>query len=264
VTEFCDGEDIRFQTNHGNRVGQHSFAVLMNLKNGLWLLKNKKYTHFIYAENDTFLTSKDQKLLENKLEEFNFMENDYWFMLENQHTQLVATSMFGGKIDVFSDTLDSINTPEDYLKVEASSLEAFMGKLFTNKDYYYDVKPRDLFESKWLGISSYGAINFPDIDSKLTVMVDIVRNLKDEENVFFIVNKNDNVEKMNVRLYRDNQIATTTDIKTGPLYYWGYQKQDTNIWKMEVWMEDKIISQVERTTEEIFWNRMSYFEIKNN
>ena len=86
VTEFCDGADLRFQTNHGNKVGQHSFAVLMNIKNGLWLLKNKKYTHFIYVENDTFLTSKDQKLLENKLEEFNFMENDYWFMLENQHT----------------------------------------------------------------------------------------------------------------------------------------------------------------------------------
>jgi len=264
VTEFCDGADLRFQTNHGNKVGQHSFAVLMNLKNGLWLLKNKKYTHFIYVENDTFLTSKDQKLLENKLEEFNFMENDYWFMLENQHTQLVATSLFGGKIDVFSDALDAINSPEDYLKIEASSLEAFMGKLFTNKDYYYDVKPRDLFESKWLGISSYGTISFPGIDNKLTVMIDIVRNLNDEENVFFIVNKNDESEDVNVRLYRDNQMVVLTDIKTGPLYYWGYQKQDTNIWKMEVLVNDKIISQVERTTEEIFWNRMSYFEIKNN
>jgi len=31
---------------------------------------------------------------------------------------------------------------------------------------------------------------------------------------------------------------------------------------MEVWKDNKIIAQVERTTEEIFWNRMSYFKIK--
>ena len=262
VTEFCDTKDVRFQTNYGNKIGRHSFAVLMNIKNALYLLNSKKYTHFLYAENDTFLTSKDQNLLESELEKANFLENDYWFMLENPQTQLVATSLFGGKIDIFLKTLDPINTPEDYLKIESSSLETFMSKLFPNNNNYHDIKPRDIFESKWLGISSYGVINFPDLNNGINVVIDIVRNFKDEDNVFFIINTNAISNSVNVKLYKNNHNIYNSDIITGPLHYWGYSKQDTDIWKMEVWKDNKIISQVERTTEEIFWNRMSYFKIK--
>lgn len=262
VTEFCDTKDVRFQTNHGNKVGRHSFAILMNIKNALYLLNNKKYTHFLYAESDTFLTDKDQNLLESKLNEADFLEKEYWFMLENPQTNLVITSLFGGKIDVFLNTLKSINTPEDYLKIESSSLEIFMGKLFPDNNNYHNIKPRDIFESKWLGISSYGSISFPNLNNKIKVVVDIVRNFKDDNNVFFIINTNNITDLVTVKLYKNNQNIITADITTGPLYYWGYPKQDTNTWKIEIWKNNKIISHVERTTEEIFWNKMSYFQIK--
>ena len=269
IATFIDNGSIRFQTNKGNRLGAHSFAILMNLKNALWLLKNKKYTHFIYVECDTFLNSNDQKLLESKLEESNFIESDGWFMVESySDTSLVpVTSMFGGNINFFSNTLEDINTPEDYIQTAAPkrgySLEAFVAAKFPNPQYYHYIRPRDIFSSKWLGISNYGDVNFPELDSDFTVEIDIVRSINDNNSLICVVNTSPKVELVHLKIYKDNQLVESTDLTTGPIYWWGFSKDNTNVWKMEIYKSDKLVSQVERTTEEIFWNYWSFFETRN-
>ena len=269
IATFIDTGTIRFQTNNGNRMGVHSFAILMNLKNALWLLKNKKYTHFLYVECDTFLTSEDQRLLESKLEESNFINNDCWFMVESYSdiSLLPVTSMFGGNINFFSNTLEDINTPDDYIQTAAPkqgySLEAFISAKFTNPEYYHNIKPRDIFSSKWLGISNYGAVGFPDLDNEFTVETDIVRNLNDDNSLACVVNVSNKEELIHLKIYKDNQLIESTDLTTGPLYYWGFPKENTNVWRMEVYKNDKLVSQVERTTENIFWNYWSFFEQRN-
>ena len=269
IATFIDNGSIRFQTNKGNRLGAHSFAILMNLKNALWLLKNKKYTHFIYVECDTFLNSNDQKLLESKLEESNFIESDGWFMVESYSDTsfLPVTSMFGGNINFFSNTLEDINTPEDYIQTAAPkrgySLEAFVAAKFPNPQYYHHIRPRDIFSSKWLGISNYGDVNFPELDSDFTVEIDIVRSINDNNSLICVVNTIPKVELVHLKIYKDNQLVESTDLTTGPIYWWGFSKDNTNVWKMEIYKSDKLVSQVERTTEEIFWNYWSFFETRN-
>jgi hypothetical protein len=269
IATFIDNGLVRFQTNNGNRMGAHSFAILMNLKNALWLLKNKKYTHFIYVECDTFLTSEDQRLLEKKLEESNFMENDGWFMVESYSdiSLVPVTSIFGGNINYFSNTLEDVNTADDYIKTAAPkcgySLEAFIAAKFPNPEYYHLFKPRDLFSSKWLGISNYGAVAIPELDNNFTVDIDIVRNANDSNSIICVVNVSSKPELIHLKIYKDNQLENSTDLTTGPLYWWGFPKENTNVWRMEIYKNDKLISQVERTIEEIFWNYWSFFESRN-
>jgi hypothetical protein len=266
IATFIDTGSLRFQTNNGNRMGVHSFAILMNLKNAYWLLKNKNYTHFIYVDSDTFLNNEDQKVLEDKLTEFDFMNKDGWFMVESYSdiSLVPVTSMFGGNIKYFSDLLEDINTPEDYIRTAAPkhgySLEAFVAAKFTNPEHYHFIKPRDIFSSKWLGISSFGSVHFPDLDNEYNVEIDIVRNLNDDNSLACVINVSSKEELIHLKIYKDNQLEESTDLTTGPLYYWGFSKQDSNVWRMEVYKNDKLVSQVERTTEDIFWNYWSFFE----
>jgi hypothetical protein len=269
IATFIDDGRIRFQTNNGNKMGIHSYAILMNLKNAFWLLKNKDYTHFIYVDSDTFLNNEDQTLLESKLEESNFMSSNAWFMLEvkNEVSYVPVTSMFAGNIQYFSDSLEDIKTQEDYFKTSAPThgytLESFVAAKFNNPSYYHHYKPRDIFSSKWVGISTYGSVFFPDLKNEFPVDVDIVRCVNDDNSVICVVSPSPKAELVHLKIYCNNQLEESIDLTTGLLYYWGFPKTESKVWRMEVYKNDKLINQVERTTEEIFWNYWSFFETRN-
>jgi hypothetical protein len=253
-------------------MGAHSLAILMNMKNALHLLKNKKYKSFIYAECDTVLNSEDHKLLESKLNEIDFQNKDYWFMIENSSNLIVpVTTLFGGNIDYFSNTLDQINSEQDYLQTckpaNSYSLESLFSVLFcmnVSENGYLDyVKPRDIFSSKWLGISNYGSISIPEWDNEFDVDLDIVKQKgNNEDHVFFVLFFNEKNENIHIKFYTDNNLVDNTEVITGTLHYWVYNLNDIKVWKAEIYHNDKLLKIVERTTEEIFWNKWSFFENK--
>ena len=267
---FFDDGKITYQTNNSNKLGSHSYAILMNLKNALWLLKNKHYTHFLYVECDTFLNSEDHKALETELNRCQFEKKDYWFMIENQNKGIVpVTSMFGGNIDFFNTALDSTSTPEEYLevgkKVNAYSLEGFVASKFlynpSPNGITVNTKPRDLFTSEWLGISSLGNIQIPGLENDFTIEPDIVME-KNGSKIYFVIPNSVKNEKIKIKLYKDNNLVVSNEIGTGPLYYWAFDQNDIKVWKLEIYYKDKLLTQVEKTTEEILWNNWSYFLLK--
>jgi len=272
ATYFANNE-IHYTTNWGNRMGAHSLAILMNMKNALYLLKNKKYKSFIYVECDTFLNSNDHKILESKLNEIDFHNKDYWFMLESSTNMIIpVTTIFGGNIDYFSNKFTQIETEEDYLKIGSSiggySLEAIFSVLFcinpSSNSYLDNTRPRDLFSSNWLGISNYGTISIPGLDNSFDVEIDIVKQKGGlEDNVFFVVSQHSINKNIDLKMYKDNILIDQGNITTGPLYYWMFNKGEAQTWKFEIYYQDKLIKTVERTTENIFWNKWSFFEIKN-
>jgi hypothetical protein len=268
---FHADDRITYQTNNGNKLGAHSYSILINLKNALWLLKNKHYTHFLYVECDTFLNSEDHKILESELTKYQFDQKDYWFMIENQTPPSVVpvTSMFGGNIDFFNISLNTITTPEEYLevckKVNAYSLEGFITSKFlyepTLNGITVNTRPRDLFTSEWVGISSLGNIQIPGLESKFTIEPDIVKE-KNGDKIYFVIPNSIKNEKIDIKLYTDDNLVVSNEIGAGPLYYWSFDLGNIKSWRIEIYHEKKLLTQVERTTEEILWNYWSYFLLK--
>jgi hypothetical protein len=273
IAIFFANEHIHYQTNRGNRMGAHSLAILMNMKNALYLLKNKKYKSFVYAECDTVLNSSDHELLESKLDEIDFHNKDYWFMIENSSNLIVpVTTLFGGDIEYFHNIFNSINSEQDYLQTchpaNSYSLESLFSVLFcmnvAEKGYLDYVKPRDIFSSKWLGISNYGTISIPEWDNEFDVDLDIVKQRGgDENNIFFVLFLHDKNEPVTIKFYRDNNLIETREVITGVLHHWLYNINETKVWKAEVFHNEKLIKTVERTTEDVFWNIWSFFETKD-
>ena len=272
ITIFFASEELHYQTNWGNRMGIHSLAILMNMKNALSLLQSKKYKNFIYVECDTILNSNDHNLLESKLKEISFSEKNYWFMIENSNNMVVpVTTIFGGNIDYFNNIFNLINTEEEYLnicnQVGAYSLEALFSALFCNvideKGYLDYTKPRDIFSSKWLGISNYGTVSIPELDDEFDVDIDIVKEKGNTENhIFCVLFFNKKEEPINIKFYKDNNLVSDLEIITGALNYWVYEIDNTKNWKVEVYHNNKLLKIVNRTIDEILWNGWSYFENK--
>lgn len=272
ATYFANSE-IHYSTNLGNRMGAHSLAILMNMKNALYLLKNKKYKNFIYVECDTFLNSEDHKILENKLVEFDFENKNFWFMIEGTTNMVIpVTTIFGGNIEFFNEKFSTIETEEDYIEIGSSvggySLEAIFSFLFCRtpleNGILSETRPRDLFSSKWLGISNYGNISIPELEDTFNIEADIVKQKGGLENyVFFVIPQYPTNVQIGLKMYRDNVLIDQGNITTGALHYWMFEKGETQKWKFEIYHQDKLIKVVERTTENIFWNKWSFFELKN-
>jgi hypothetical protein len=272
LTAFFANGDIHYQTNWGNRMGVHSLAILNNLKNALYLLKNKKYKSFIYAECDTILNIQDHELLESKLIEMSFHDKDYFFMIENSNYMILpVTTLFGGNINYFHHMLEPIKTEEDYFNIcsptNSYTLESLFSALFctnVSENGYLDyVKPRDIFSSKWLGISNYGEVSIPLWDKKFNVDIDIVKDKNSIERIYCILNLHPKNELIDIKFYGDNILLQDLEVTTGPLYYWMFNIDGINIWRMEVYYKNKLFKTLERPTEEVLWNKFSYFENKN-
>ena len=79
----------------------------------------------------------------------------------------------------------------------------------------------------------------------------------------FVIEFNSRNELITAKLYKDNNIVVSTELTTGPIIWWVYECEDTKVWKIELYHKDELVTKVERTTEEIFWNNWSFLEIKN-
>lgn len=271
ITVYFANSDLHYQTNWGNKMGSHSLSILMNLKNALYLLRHKKYKNFIFIDSDTFLNKDDHKILESKLEEISFNEKDYWFMIEDTTNMVVpVTSFFGGKIEYFHNVLEQIKNEEDYFKfcegANAYTLEALFSILFCmfpSENGHLDYnKPRDIFSSKWLGISTFGNADIPYLENKFNVDIDIVRDKTSNDYIFFILNFHAKQESINLKFYKDDILTNDFDTVTGALHYWMFDVELVKKWKMEVYYKEKLINILDKTTDEIFWNAFSFFESK--
>ena len=275
IGSFFANNEIHYQTNRNNQVGSHSYSILMNMKNAFWLLKNKIYKKFIYIEIDTFINDNDHQILESMLEKADFENKDFWFMLENKSNNyyVPSTSIFGGDIHFFNDKLSEITSPEIYLDkcslINGFSLEALFNYLFLNEEHNGFIEhkqPREIFKSEWLGISSLGNISIPGLKSSFNVTTDIVKlkHNNDTKSIVFMLEGNLQNENITVKLYKNNSLLDNINLNTGSYLWWIYNSySNDDIWKIEIFYKDKIINLLERTTQEIFWNYWSYFEIKN-
>jgi hypothetical protein len=272
LTVFFTSEDIHYQTNWGNVMGSHSLSILNNLKNALYLLRHKKYKSFIFIDSDTFLTKNDHDILESKLAEFSFNERDYWFMIESNDNGAIipVTSFFGGNIEYFHNILKQVNTEEDYFNicktVSSYTLESLFSALFcvspSENGHLDHSRPRDIFSSKWLGISTFGNADIPELENKFNVDIDIVRDKNSDENVYYILFFHPKNEIINLKFYKDDLLVQDFETTTGAIHYWMFTKDDTQVWKIEAYYGGKLLKSLERTTEEIFWNKFSFFENK--
>ena len=275
IGTFYANVDLYYQTNWGNRIGSHSYCVLTNVKNALWLLQNKKYKKFIYVDSDTFLNQENHQLLESKLIEADFMNRDFWFMIENNTNNLTlpVTSFFAGDIKYVSQILNQIDSTEKYLEIGSSiggyALEAIFNWLFLQNEhngYLEYSRARELFQNPWLGISSsVTEAIIPGLKEPFQVNFDIVKHKSktDSKEVAFIIEGHYKNEPIKVNLYRDNIIVDEVELVTGAFIWWVFGCGETNVWKMEVFHNNKLFKTIERTTEEIFWNTWSFLEIKN-
>lgn len=275
VATYYSSSDIYYQTNNGNRVGTHAYAILMNIKNAVWFLRNKPYKKFIYIEPDTFLNSEDHKVLESKLEETNFMEKNTWFFIENiDSIVLPVTSIFGGDIEFISNKLNEVDSIEKYFEIcslyGGYAIETLFSILFLQEDsngHIEYIRPRELFKSEWLGVSTFEkGVFIPGLDTNFGVDIDIVKQKHEDEpnNVCIVLNLNPQIEPITLNFYQNNNLTSTHNLNSGPLVWWIFNSDNVNIWKVEVIHNGKVIKTVERTTEDIFWNVWSFIEFKNN
>ena len=124
-----------------------------------------------------------------------------------------------------------------------------------------NTRPRDFFTSEWLGISSLGNIQIPGLESKFTIEPDIVTE-KNGDKIYFVIPNSIKNEKIDIKLYTDNNLVVSNEIGAGPLYYWSFDQNNIKSWRIEIYHNKKLLTQVERTTEEILWNHWSYFLLK--
>ncbi len=205
------------------------------------------------------------------LEEISFNNKDYWFMIENSSNMVVpVTSLFGGNINYFDNIFNQITTEEDYLNICTSAnsytLESLFSELFcrniSENGYLDNTKPRDIFTSKWLGISTYGKVYIPEFDKEFNMDIDIVKDKKDSDNIFCVLPFNEEQKSIIIKIYKDNILIKNVEVITGVLHYWKFSINETQEWSMEVYYQDKLIKKIKRTTKEILWNKWSYFEDK--
>jgi len=266
-------DDFHYQTNWGNTIGNHSYAILKNLQNAIQLLQTKHYTSFIYVEIDGFLTDDNHKLLNQKLEESNFTTQNYWVSVEvDKDKFLPITNFFGGNIDYFSERLKRITTPQRYMEIANKwggySLELFFAEMFVKnpigRGHLEEVKSRNIepvawLDNKWFGSSKGGEISVPDLKHK-DWWLDIVKNKHNDE-LFAVVSATSHNFETKLLFYKDDNLLNEMEVKTGP-FYWFKLGGNGNKWRLEQTMNNEVIKKVEYTKEQVLNNIHSYIEFK--
>jgi len=270
VTYYYSCPEFLYQSNWGNTIGKHSFAVLKNIQNALYFLKSKEYTHFIYADSDSFLNIEEHNFLENNLIETDFLNKNTWFMTEYSGTVfLPASSMFAGNIDYFYSKLEQFKTTKEYLKYCGTgySLESFFSKVFFetgfgDKDIILNDPARKIFTNPWYGISSNGSNLIPGLKHR-DWWLDFVRDDKDENVIYLIITNSAYQFDTQVKLYKDNQLATEFTHVTGPFLWIRLDVNETKDWKVENWIKNEKVKEINYSTEEIKNNIYSFLSLVN-
>ena len=260
--------ELRYCTNWGNTMGKHSFAILQNIKNALQLLSIKGYTHFIFIDDDTFLTDKDHLILEDKLNEIDFLSKDYFFYIESNHPSIVPVStLFGGNISYFLDKVSQIKTPSEYLDycndMGGFSLENYLGKAFIiegdSNGNIEDYPLRNVFINDWIGASQSGEVRVPGLKN-YDFWLDLVRSRENDDVIYFIVSESSfNIEGELV-IYIDGNEVNRMNITTGPLHWFLTETKKGDQWKLEFRINNKIVKQVEYSVQQILDNPFSFLE----
>jgi hypothetical protein len=269
TTWFYGTGEFLYQTNWGNTMGKHSYAILKNIQNTLHFLKLKSYTHFIYLEIDGFLNHENHKTLEKHLDEIEFLGLDYWLMMEyNDLASLPVTNFFGGRISYFLRRLLPFNTPEKYMEVSKGgggySLESFFGQIFVRnkegKGYIVYDAPRNVFPNDWFGISMNGQVYVPGLKHK-DWWLDLVKDKVNNDIIYAIVTQSQHEFEGVLKIYEDDIVTASIDITTGPFIWFRIDKKTTKKWKLEHVIKNEVVKKVEYTTDEIISNDWSFLQL---
>jgi len=273
MTWYHWDESFLYQTNWGNTLGNHSYAILKNMQNAFHFLSTKSYSHFIYVEIDGFLTNENHEALVKRLDATNFFYQNYWLPIEvSEDKFLPITNFFGGNIDYFNEQLRRIMSPQKYkeiaIKCGGYSLESFFGELFIKnpigKGYIEEIKPRSIepvswMSNDWFGISNGGEVNVPGLKHK-DWWLDIVKD-KHSNEMYAIISKTGNRFDTTLLFYKDDQLINEMDLKTGP-FYWFKLGSEGKKWKLEQKFNNEVIKKVEYTKEQVLENIHSFIEFK--
>jgi len=269
---YYESSNFYFRTNYSNKGGTHSFAILMNIKNSLWLMEKKEFTHFIYFEADSFLNQKDHEKLEDILSD-KILDLDYWFMNETYNLEdqiFPVTSLFSGRIEYFSKNTDQIFSPSGYLDFLASSrnctLESFFLKLineYPGNGIIEKNKPKHFFSSEWIGISAGGDISLPGYDNLILDSVDIVRDYHSNDSFFLVFPRINSEQKIEIKVYLDEVLSHTREITpSGMFYYFKFNFEKSSTIKAEFHYLGSVRYAIEKSVDSIRTNQHSYFKFK--
>ena len=268
ITWYHVNEQFRYQTNWGNTLGRHSYAVLQNIKNCIHFLSSKKYTHFFYIETDGFLNTEDHLRFELELKEADFINQDYWFMMEYEGlTSLPVTNFFGGRIQYFLDRFAVVDNHQTYLELSIGgggySLESLFGELFIKGQQgvgtIKHTNPRNFFTSEWFGISSGGDVQVPGLKSK-DWWLDLVQDRHDGGIFYAIISPTSNAFNTVIKLLKNDEEVFSTPFHTGALTWFRIEIEPDRIWRFEQWIGNERIKHIEYTSSQIIDNKWSYME----
>ena len=265
---FVEIGNFRYQSNFNGGIGGYSYAIVLNLLNGLNLLKSKGFKFFIFSESDTVIDYPSYNRIVDFLNEFNFNYHNSWFMLENIGTGLVSSSLFLGDIDFFISKLVDLNTIEKYINYcdmnnIGYGLETFLSTIIVrdnDKSLLNNNKISEIVKNSFLGCLSGGQMNIMDFKT-YEFWLDIVRS-EDSNSIFLIISSSRYSDNIVAELYYDNILKSSSEKVIGDFYLYDIIS-DFNFNEIiyVIKKNGKIIKKVTRSKDEIFNNRISYAKI---
>ena len=266
-TYYFTSDNFKYFTNFGGSMGGHSYAIILNLLNGLNLLKSKGYKFFMFLESDTVIDYKSYNDLLEHLKEFDFSFHNSYFFSENG-LGMVGSSMFIGDIDFFISKLENFGTIEKYInhceeKNISYGIEVFLSNVFyygNDKCLINEHRIGDIIKNDFLGCLSGGQIIIKDFKT-YNWWLDIVRH-ENSEAVFLIISPSNTVEDITMELYYDNILKNTSN-KTICGSYLYEIITDLNFKEISYIAKKngKIIKQATRSKEDIFDNIRAYAQL---
>ena len=262
---YYQSSDFIYRTNFGNTLGSHSYAIVSNLKNGLQILQEKDYTHFIFIDDDQFLTFSDHSVFAKTLGGYNSSIYKGWFFLPGE--KFAVSNLFGGEIKFFHNFFKNIKTPEDYLEYCSSlgmyTLESFLDKFRKeNPDKFFTIAthPNEFFKNEWFGASSGGVVSIPGIPRTKT-SIDIVRDKNSSDSIFTVLWGEYVDDKLDVIIYNNGEVVVEyVNISASPFLWWKITANE-GMWKAVCKINNKVISSVEYSLDKIQNNLPSFFEL---
>jgi hypothetical protein len=260
-------DNFRYFTNFGGSMGGHSYAIILNMLNGLNLLKSKGFKFFMFTESDTVIDYKSYNNLLDYLKEFDFNFHNSYFFTE-QDNEMVCSTFFVGEIDFFISKLENFNTIEKYInyceeKNISYGLEIFLIHIFcheNNRCLINKNRISDVIKNDFLGCLLGGEMIIKDFKT-YNWWLDIVRH-ENSDSIFLIISPGIFVENITTEIYYDNILKSSSDKTIGGFYFHDIIT-DLNFTEISYVAKKngKIIKKVTRSKDDIFNNIRSYAQL---
>jgi len=265
---FNQSGNFRYQTNFNGGIGGYSYAIILNLLNGLNLLKSKGFKFFIFSESDTVIDYPSYNRIVEYLKEFDFNYHNSWFIIENFERVLISSSLFMGNIDFFISKLSEFDTIERYvsycdMKNISYGLEVFLSTIFVvdnDKCLINNNKINEIVKNSFLGCLSGGQMNIMDFKT-YEFWLDIVRS-EDSNSIFLIISGCRYSDNVTVELYYDKILKSSSEKVIGDFYLYDIIS-DFNFSEISYVAKKNgnTIKKTTRSKDEIFNNHISYAKI---